>query len=349
MTKKLVLIGYGGMGTRHLQRLEHVSEIEVVGVFDIDPNKLVQAKQDGYRVYTSYMAVLEDSTVDILLIATPNDSHELLAIDAMKAGKHVICEKPVTLSPKDFQEILDVASAYHRCFMVDQNRRWDENYQMVKKIVDDGSLGKVYEIRNIVDGSRGIPQDWRREKQPGGGMVYDWCVHLLDRILILKQNAKLTSVYGHLSFILHHEVDDGFQVILTFDDETRVVLEVGTANFIKLPEWYVAGTTGTMEIEDFELHGKYVTLNGELARDTVPVEAGAGFTKTMAPRTDNSISEHELPKVQTDVCDFYRNFVNWIDGKEEPLVKNTEVMWTLKVIDMIFESAKTNQVINLNN
>ncbi|MEE6729881.1 Gfo/Idh/MocA family oxidoreductase [Pediococcus pentosaceus] len=349
MTKELVLIGYGGMGTRHLQRLEKVSEIDVAGVFDIDPNKLKQAQADGYKTYTSYMAVLEDSNIDIVLIATPNDAHKWLAIDAMKAGKHVICEKPVTLSTKDFQEILDVAKAYHRCFMVDQNRRWDENYQIVKKTVNDGLIGKVYEIRNVVDGSRGIPKDWRREKEPGGGMVYDWCVHLLDRILMLKHDAKLTSVYGHLSYVLHHEVDDGFQVILTFDDDTRAVLEVGTVNFIKLPEWYVAGTTGTMEIKDFELHGEYVTLNGELAKDTVPVEAGAGFTKTMAPRTDDSVSHHALPSIDTDVCDFYRNFVNWIDGSAEPAVKNSEVMWTLKVIDMIFKSANLNQVINLEN
>lgn len=349
MTKQLVLIGYGGMGSRHLDRLKHVKEIDVAGVYDIDAAKRDAAQAAGYKVYPTYQAVLSDSDVDMVLIATPNDSHKPLAIAAMKAGKHVLCEKPVTLSVADFEEMVQVAKDYHRCLMVDQNRRWDENYQMVRKVIADNTIGHVYEIRNTVQGSRGIPGDWRRNRSQGGGMVYDWCVHLLDRILLLKQQqgVALESVYADLSYVLGHEVDDGFKVTLRFADGMRALLEVGTANFIKLPEWYVAGTTGTMQIDDFELHGKVVNLTGELAKDAIPVEAGAGFTKTMAPRTDGSIVEQPLPQVKTDVCDWYRNFAAWIDGKAQPAVKNSEVLMTLKVIDMIFESAKQNQVIQV--
>ena len=110
----------------------------------------------------------------------------------------------------------------------------------------------------------------------------------------------------------------------------------------------MSGATGTAEIEDFELHGEYVTLEGELTKEAIPVEAGAGFTKTMAPRTDGSVKHHPLPQVQTDVCDFYRNFVAWIDGKEEPIVKNGEVMRTMYLIEKIFESARKNEVIKFN-
>lgn len=349
MTKNLVLIGYGGMGTRHLGRLKDVKEIHVQGVFDTDLNKLEAAAAAGYNTYLTLHAVLEDPQVDMVLIATPNDSHKPIAIAAMRAGKHVLCEKPVTLSVNDFKEMLQVAKDTHRCLMVDQNRRWDENYQMVRKVIETGAIGDVYEIRNTVQGSRGIPGDWRRNAAQGGGMVYDWCVHLLDRILLLKaqQHVALTSVYADLSYVLGHEVDDGFKVTLKFADGMRALLEVGTANFIKLPEWYVAGTTGTMQIDDFELHGKVVNLTGELAKDAIPVEAGAGFTKTMAPRTDGSIIEHPLPEVHPDVRDWYRNFVAWIDGKAEPAVKNSEVLWTLQVIDMIFASAKADQVIHV--
>lgn len=346
--KKLVLVGYGGMGTRHLGRLKNVKEIEVAGVYDIDPEKLAAARQDGYQTYSNYQAVLDDQEVEIILVATPNDSHKELSIKAMTAGKHVICEKPVTTSTKDFKDILEVAAKTKRCFMVDQNRRWDENFQMIKKLYDTNALGRIYDIENRVQGSRGIPQDWRQNIEQGGGMVYDWCVHLLDRILVLKAGHRVTSLYADLSGALGHQVDDGFRVILRFDDEMRVLLEVQTRNFIKLPEWYMSGATGTAEIEDFELHGEYVTLEGELTKEAIPVEAGAGFTKTMAPRTDGSVKHHPLPQVQTDVCDFYRNFVAWIDGKEEPIVKNDEVMRTMYLIEKIFESARKNEVIKFN-
>lgn len=347
MKKRLVLIGYGGMGTRHLQRLADVSEIEIAGIYDISMKKLEDAARAGYNCYLSLRKVLADPTVDIVLIATPNDTHKELAIESMKAGKHVICEKPVALSVADFQEMIDTAERYHRCFMVGQNRRWDENFQMVKKVVEEGTIGDVFEIRNVIQGSRGIPSDWRRDLSAGGGMVYDWCVHLLDRILYLKKGVALDSVYADLSYVLGHKVDDGFRVILKFADGMRAVLEVGTVNFIKLPEWYVAGTTGTMQIDDFDLHGKIVNLVGELAKDTVPVEAGAGFTKTMAPRTDGSTVEHPLPQVKTDVRDFYRNFVAWIDGKAEPVIKNSEVLYTMQVIDLIFKSAESEQIIKV--
>lgn len=343
--KKLVLIGYGGMGTRHLGRLKSVDQIVVDGVYDIDKNKQNEAAKDGYKVYNSFEDVIKNKSIDIVLIATPNDSHKELAIKALKNDKNVICEKPVTLSIKDFEDILKIAKMHKKCFMVDQNRRWDENFNMIKKIYEEHSIGDVYEIRNYVQGSRGIPNDWRQLKSKGGGMVYDWCVHLLDRILYLNNDVKLKSLYANLSYSLGHEVDDGFEVTLLFENDLKVVLGVGTTNFIKLPEWYMVGSLGTMEIEDFELNGKYVTLEGELTKDTIPVEAGAGFTKTMAPRNDGSVIEHSLPDVKTDVCDFYRNFVNWIDGKEDPIVKNTEVMRTMNIINKIFESAEKNEVI----
>lgn len=345
MSKKLVLVGYGGMGTRHLGRLKQVDEIQVAGVYDIDPQKRAAARKAGYFVFDDYESALGDDAVDIILIATPNDSHKELALKAFEAGKHVICEKPAMLSVADFKEVVAAAKENGCCFMVDQNRRWDENFNMIKKLYDEHALGKVSEINNIVQGSRGIPDDWRRNPEQGGGMVYDWCVHLLDRILILKRGHKLKSLYADLSYQLGHKVDDGFLVHLQFDDGMRANLGVGTANFIKLPEWYMAGSTGTAIIKDFDLHGEYVTLEGELASDTVPVEAGAGFTKTMAPRTDGSVKHHKLPDVHPDVCDFYRNFAAWIDGREQPKVKNDEVLRDLVLIDKIFESAKENKVI----
>lgn len=123
-------------------------------------------------------------------------------------------------------------------------------------------------------------------------------------------------------------------------------MDVGTINFMKIPEWYVTGTRGTAIIEDYELHGKYITLNGEIAKDAVPIETGAGLTKTMAPRNDNSVTEFPLPNVNADVKEFYKNFVQVIDGEAEQIVKNEEVMRVMKLIEAAFESDKKNEVIS---
>lgn len=345
-SKGLVVVGYGGMGKQHIKKLKTVSCITLKGVYDIDSEKLKEAKADGLNIFQNWADVLDNDDVDIVLIATPNETHAPIAIEAMKFGKNVICEKPVTLNSDQLTKVLEVSRKTGKCFMVHQNRRWDENYLMVKKLKDEGTLGELFYVESRVQGSRGIPSDWRRKKENGGGMVLDWGVHLLDRILLLFNETKVASIYAELSYILRHEVEDGFKIHLHFTNGKRAVLDVGTLNFIKMPEWYVTGTTGTAVIEDYELHGKYITLNENITKEAIPIETGAGLTKTMAPRADDSVTEYSLPDVKTDVTDFYRNFVGVINGEESQIVKNEEVMRVMKLIEAVFESAEKNQVIH---
>ncbi|WP_099221692.1 Gfo/Idh/MocA family protein [Listeria costaricensis] len=343
--KGLALIGYGGMGKQHLKRLENVSEIAVLGVYDIKSAKKQAAKEQGWNIFETWEEVLRDPAVEILILATPNETHAPLAIEAMHHGKEVICEKPATLSVAEFDQVTQAAKETGRHFMVHQNRRWDENYRIIQQLKEEDRLGEIFSVESRVQGSRGIPDDWRRLKENGGGMLYDWGVHLIDRILLLFRETKPVSIFADLSYVLGHEVDDGFRIRLAFKNGARALLEVGTVNFIQTPEWYVCGKIGTAVIEDYELHGRYITLNGKLAKEAQPIETGAGLTKTMAPRNDGSTTEFSLPYVQTDVTDFYRNFVEVIDGHAEPVVKNEEVRQVLHLIELAFQSAATNQVI----
>lgn len=344
--KSLALVGFGGMGNQHLKKLESVSCIKVVGIYDIDQAKMEKAKAEGYHTFDSLNEVLNDKSIDVVLIATPNGSHKSIAISALKSGKNVICEKPATIGSADLQEIINAEKESGNHFMVHQNRRWDKNYLMIKKLYDEKTLGEVFYLESRVQGSRGVPAGWRKDKQEGGGMVFDWGVHLVDRILLLFSDVKITSIYSELSYILGHEVDDGFKIHLKFSDGKRALIDVGTSNFIKLPEWYVTGTIGTAVIEDYELNGKYIILNGNLVKEAIPIETGAGLTKTMAPRNDDSITEYPLPPVESNVCEFYYNIVDVIDGKASPVVKNTEVMRVMRVLEAAFESAEKNEVIH---
>lgn len=88
------------------------------------------------KIYESFEAVLADEKVDAVLIATPNDSHKELAITALEAGKHVVCEKPVTMTSEDLLAIMDVAKRVNKHFMVHQNRRWDEDFLIIKEMFE---------------------------------------------------------------------------------------------------------------------------------------------------------------------------------------------------------------------
>lgn len=338
------IVGLGGMGSQHAKMLNGVEGLQIVGTFDIDIKRQAYAKELGYHTYESLEAVLSDEQLDIVLIATPNHLHKDIAIQALQAGKHVICEKPVTLNSQELQDIIEVSQACNRLFVVHQNRRWDEDYLIMKKLYDEGSLGEVFRVETRVQGSRGIPGDWRQLKAFGGGMMLDWGVHLLDR-LILMIPEKITDVYCQLSNVINAEVDDGFTLLLTFESGKTAVVEVGTSHYIALPKWFMAGTEGTAVIDDWDLNGKVVKLTTFEGKDVAPIVAGAGLTKTMASRIDHTIVEEALPRVPSDVKDFYRNVMATIAGKEEQIVKNEQVMRTMKLMEAAFESDRLKKVI----
>lgn len=340
----VAIVGFGGMGNWHREILKDFENIFCIGTYDIDGGRQAVAKELELHAYESLQEVLTDDRVDIVLVSTPNDKHKEIAIAAMEAGKTVVSEKPVTLSSSDLKDMIDCADRCKVLFTVHQNRRWDEDYLTIKKIYEDNTLGEVFNIESRVHGSRGIPGDWRGKKEHGGGMVLDWGVHILDQMLQLIPE-KIRTVYAKMVHVTNYEVDDGFKIILTFESGKTALLEVGTSNFINLPRWYVQGVNGTAVIEDFSAKGKIVNIQNWEKRDVIPVKTAAGLTKTMAPRTDDTIIESDLPIVHADIHDFYKNVVAAMEGKEEPRIKHAELMRCMKVMEAAFKSDEENIIV----
>lgn len=331
------------MGTQHSVQLKSVKEARVKGTFDIKEERQKAAREAGFIAYQSYNEMLQDDEIDIVLIATPNNTHKEISIKALLAGKNVICEKPVTLDSGELSEILEVSKKTGKLFVVHQNRRWDEDFLTVKKIYDEQLIGEVFHIESRIHGSRGIPGDWRRLKENGGGMMLDWGVHLLDRLLLLVE-GKIKTVYCRLTNVSGKDVDDGFILQLEFENNKTVLVDVGTCNYIGLPKWYVCGKKGTAVIEDWEMNGKITVLVDESNADVNPIVAGAGFTKTMALRLDGTAEDRPLPRVKADEKDFYRNVIASVNGAAEPIVRNEQVMRVMKLVDTAFKSHEANQV-----
>lgn len=340
----VVVVGFGGMGSWHRELITE-GGLAFVGTYDIDPKVQENVRAYGFKAYDSLEDVLADKAIDLITIATPNDFHKEIAIKAMNAGKHVVCEKPVTLSSDDLQEMIDASIRNNVHFTVHQNRRWDEDYLIMKKIYNDNTLGEVFNIETRVHGSRGIPGDWRGRKAQGGGMMLDWGVHILDQLLQIV-HERITSVYAKMTHVTNYEVDDGFKIFITFESGKTALAEVGTSNFISLPRFYMQGENGTAIIHDFSAEGSITSITDWNKNDAVPVKTAAGLTKTMAPRTDDTIKESALPKVTTDLKDFYYNVRDVIDGKAEPLIKLHEVMRVMKLMEAAFKSDETGQVVS---
>lgn len=340
----IAVIGYGGMGSWHCGKIQDIETVKLVGTYDILESRRKAAEENGIHTYASLEELLADPEVEVVTVAIPNQLHKPVCIQAMQAGKHVVCEKPVALHHEELQDMIDAAKENNVLFTVHQNRRWDEDYRVIKYIYDQGTLGKVFRIESRVHGSRGIPGDWRNRKECGGGMVLDWGVHLLDQIMQMIQNP-VVSIYAELSFVTNEACDDGFTVTIKFEGDLVANIQVGTSNFINLPRWYMLGENGSAVIENWNLDGKIVMVSDWQNREAVPVVTAAGLTKTMAPRTKDTIKEYPLPRQQTDVRDFYRNVARAIYGEETSLITHKELMRVMKLMEAVFESAEKNVVI----
>lgn len=336
--KRCAVIGYGGMGKWHTRYLLESDVAILSGIYDINPEKSKEAEANGIHAYASYEEVLEDSSIDFVTIATPNELHKPLAIQAMKAGKHVISEKPVTLSSEDLQEIFDASEKYGRLFTTHQNRRYDVDYLMMKAVYASGELGDVFGVESRIQGSRGIPGDWRGKKEHGGGMILDWGVHLIDQMLGIINDRLIKKVYCVCDHITNAEVDDGFKLDLMFEGDLTARIEVGTSHFISLPRFYMTGTNGSAIISDWRDKTKIVCCKNWEEKDVKPVVTAAGLTKTMAPRNENTITTKEMERPDSDVHNFYRNFVRAMNGEEEQDVTHVQLMRSMKIMEAAFES-----------
>ncbi len=349
MEHKIGFIGFGGMAKHHYDRLSEYNRVTVKGIYDIDPQVMANAEKEGIMTYPSKEALLADPELDMVLVATTNEVHKDIAIEAMAAGKNVICEKPVTLSSAELEEIMAAAKKYNKVFTIDQNRRTNKDFVLMKRKVEEGLIGKPYVIESRVEGSRGMPKGWRTLKELGGGMMLDWGVHLIDQLMYMI-DEKVTNVFCKMYRIQYPEVDDNFRLTMTFESGLTAHIEVSTNNYITHPRWYVLGEQGTLRIDDWECDGKIVRcIDKENEWEERIFYTKAGPTKTMAPRSKEStetITISEPLDVVDNLTVVYDQFADAVEGKAPLTITAEQAMRVMKVMEAAFESEATGNAIN---
>ena len=343
------VIGLGGMGWHHARkvRAERPDQFEVIGSFDIREARQEFARENGLQAFESREALLSDPRIELVVVATPNDMHKEIAIDALRHGKNVICEKPVTMTSSDLEEMIAEAKKSGKLFTVHQNRRWDNDYRTAKAVLESNTLGRVFHMESRVHGSRGIPGDWRNRKAQGGGMLLDWGIHMLDQMLQLMGPRRLLRIYAQLTNVTNEECDDGFRVYCTFEGDTTFLVEVLTSNFISLPRWYILGVNGSAVVRDWARHGEIVKVSDWENRDSIPIQAGVGITKTMAPRDESTIKKYRLPKPKCDWMEYYDNIFDVLRNGAQAIVTHDEQRRLIRLVEAIFESGETGKAVEV--
>jgi len=348
MSIKVGVIGFGYMGHFHMRRTRALPELATMtAVYDIKPEALEDAKNEGFKAFDSLEAFLKEDT-DLVVVSTPNNFHAYYAKLCMKAGKNVLCEKPVTMSSKELEEVMQVSQETGKVFTVHQNRRWDVDYLEVVKAVRSGEIGKITTIESTVLGERGVCFGWRGDPVAGGGMLYDWGVHLVDQLLQLYPDEKVVSVYARLLSVLTPAVDDYFELNMRFEGGTTARVTVGTFALQKKPRWFVFGDRGTLKLDDFsgQMGGMARIKENVKGFDSVVGVKSLGPSRTMAPLEKEMLETLELPTAEDTPLEFWRNLVAACEGREECYVKQSQLLRQMKIVDAAFASSEKDEVIH---
>lgn len=345
---KIGIIGFGYMGHFHKEKAGNYPDVKVTSAFDIDPKKRKEAEDAGIKAYDNLEEFLKED-LSLVVIATPNQWHAPYAIAAMNAGKNVLCEKPATMTVTEIEQIKNVSESTGKFFTVHQQRRFDPDYRVVRDIINSESIGRITTIESRVLGERGVCFGWRADPDSGGGMLYDWGVHLIDQILQLYPKEKVISVYARVLSVLTPAVDDLFEITMILSNGVCSKVNVGTFALQKLPRWFVFGDRGTLKLDDFSgAVGGAARIKGEVKGfDSVVGQKVLGPSRTMAPLKPEYLEHIELP-VETDMTmAYWDNLIESLMGKAKPIVTIDQIIRQMKIVEAAFRSSEKNEVIKV--
>ena len=342
-TVRFGIVGFGFMGYEHYKMLHDFPNAAITAICDRDPARVADAPA-GPAVYTSADALFADTNVDVVILSANNNQHCQLVCSAAKAGKDIICEKPVALCLADLDRMEAAVREAGVKFTVHQQRRFDPDFRTTKQVVESGTLGDVYTIKSSLYGYNGNMHDWHVYPEEGGGMLYDWGVHLLDQLLWMV-DSPVKSVYADIRNVINRDVDDYFHIILRHYNGLTTDLELGTYYLSRKDDWferhwYVGGNRGIMELEGFEPKGAIVRTTRLLTEvGTTRAKGAGGPTRSFGTPEPGLIVTEPLPVAGTEHADYFRNYIRAWNGLEPFLVSIPQVRRSLRLMTVARQAA----------
>ena len=353
---KIGIIGCGGIANgKHMPSLKQVDEAAMVAFCDIVPERAEKAAKEygetGSTTYTDYRKMLEDKSIDVIHVLTPNKDHAQITIDALNAGKHVMSEKPMAKSFADAQKMLDAYKKSGKKLTVGYQNRFRPDSQYMKAACDRGDLGDIYYAKAHAIRRRAVPT-WGvflDEEKQGGGPLIDIGTHALDLTLWMMNNYKPKTVMGSVYNKLNGNgvcgnafgpwdpkeftVEDSAFGFITMEDGSTIILESSWAlNTLDIDEakTTLCGTKAGADMRDglrfnFDDMGRLSQTKPELRGGGVAFYEG---------KTSND------PGVAEQLA-----WTNAILTNKDPVVLPEQAIVVTQILEAIYTSAKTGQAV----
>ncbi|MEG6567185.1 Gfo/Idh/MocA family oxidoreductase [Thermoanaerobacterium saccharolyticum] len=352
------IIGCGGIANgKHMPSLSKLDNVEMVAFYDVKEERALKAAKDygvdGAKTYNDYRKLLEDKSIDVVHVCTPNKSHADITIDALEAGKHVMCEKPMAKTANDAKRMLDAAKRTGKKLTIGYQNRFRPDSQYLHKLCQDGVLGEIYFAKAHAIRRRAVPT-WGvflNEEEQGGGPLIDIGTHALDLTLWMMNNYKPKYVVGNTYHKLAERrnaanawgpwdpdkftVEDSAFGFITMENGATIILESSWAlNSLDVDEakTTLCGTEGGADMKDgLRINGE---MNGRLYTTKIDLSTG-GVAFYEGKAEDAADLEARL-------------WIESIVNNTEPVVKPEEAYVVSQILEAIYTSSKTGKPVYFN-
>jgi len=320
---KIGIIGCGGISRAHARGYQNLTDLfQVTATCDVvESNAIERGQQLGAKnIYTDYKKMLKEADIDAVDICLPHDIHAEVAISALESGKHVIVEKPIATTLAEADDMVSTANKTGLTLMVALNERYDSVHQHIKKMIDNGTLGKLLCIR--IDHNQNVimPEGhWIRSRQRlGGGVLIGSGIHRVDLLRWFGGEVKKVANF----WVKQPERMEGeIAVVMNALFESGCIGEVTALWAVRKAPWYegvwVYGTSGSV----YRINGLFW-------------DSPDGYVKVDVPEADSFTEE-------------LRHFGHCIINGQKPLTNGEEAKRSLEVVLAAYRSAETGQVVEL--
>lgn len=303
-----------------------------------------QEKYPGVIIYRSLEVLLQDEKLELVIVNTPNYTHFEYAKKALLAGKHVVVEKPFTVTVAEGEELIELAQKQNKILSVYQNRRYDSDYKTVKKIIEEGWLGKMVEAEFHFDRYKEelSPKVHKEIPGPGTGALYDLGSHLIDQALQLF--GMPDGVFADIRIIRSlSKVDDYFELLLYYST-MRVRLHSSYLVREALPGYILHGTKGSFikaktDVQEAALQAGKVPGSADWGREP---DSEKGLLHT--EKNGKTIREY-IASLQGNYSDYYKGLYQAIRNKGTAPVSAEDGLNVIKIIIAAFTASQAKRII----
>ena len=352
MKKTVVgIIGAGNISRAHIRGYLECEDVELKAICDINMER-AKEKAEKNRipdVYSDYRELLQDKEIDAVSVCTWNDSHASISIDALKAGKNVLCEKPMAISSAQAVEMEEASRKYNKLLMIGFVRRFGNDCEVLQDFIKAGDLGEIYYAKACYLRRHGNPGGWFSDKsRSGGGPLIDLGVHVIDLVRYLAGSPKPVSVYGVTNDMLgsreYIKTSKPYESADHKNDELCDVEDMASA-MVRFENGMVLNleTSFSLNLEkdkgEIELFG---TKAGAKMDPEIRIFTDKnGYLTDIVPAQKTALSMEGLFEKEV------RHFVNCVKGEAICISKAEDGIEVMKIIDAVYESARTKSEVRI--